>query len=54
MRVVSQGLFAMQEQYQTDYTGLAATAIVISIPVVVLFILLQDRFIAGLTAGAVK
>lgn len=54
MRVVSQGLFAMQQQYVTDYTALAATAIIISVPVVVLFIVLQDRFIAGLTAGAVK
>lgn len=54
LRVVSQGLFAMREQFSTDYTGLAATAIVISVPVVVLFIVLQERFVAGLTAGAVK
>jgi ABC-type glycerol-3-phosphate transport system permease component len=54
LRVVSQGLFAMREQFSTDYTGLAAVAIVISVPVVLLFILLQERFVAGLTAGAVK
>jgi ABC-type glycerol-3-phosphate transport system permease component len=54
LRVVSQGLFAMREQFSTDYTGLAAVAIVISVPVVVLFILLQERFVAGLTAGGVK
>jgi multiple sugar transport system permease protein len=54
LRVVSQGLFAMREQFNTDYTGLAAVAIVISVPVVVLFILLQERFVAGLTAGGVK
>lgn len=54
LRVVSQGLFAMQEQYSTDYTGLAATAIIISAPVVILFIFLQERFVAGLTAGAGK
>jgi ABC-type glycerol-3-phosphate transport system permease component len=54
LRVVSQGLFAMQEQYGTDYTGLAATAVIISIPVVLLFIVLQERFVAGLTAGALK
>jgi len=54
LKVVSQGLFAMREQFSTDYTGLAAVAIVISVPVVALFILLQERFVAGLTAGAVK
>jgi ABC-type glycerol-3-phosphate transport system permease component len=54
LKVVSQGLFAMREQFSTDYTGLAAVAIVISVPVVLLFILLQERFVAGLTAGAVK
>jgi ABC-type glycerol-3-phosphate transport system permease component len=54
LKVVSQGLFAMREQFSTDYTGLAAVAIVISVPVVLLFIVLQERFVAGLTAGAVK
>lgn len=51
--VVSQGLFAMEGQYGTDYTVLAAGAIIISILPIMLFVILQRRFISGMTMGGV-
>jgi ABC-type glycerol-3-phosphate transport system permease component len=38
----------------TNYALLLAEGIVITIPVVVVFVLLQRYLIAGLTAGAIK
>ncbi|TDE09699.1 carbohydrate ABC transporter permease [Jiangella asiatica] len=52
MGVVSQGLLAMQGEYSTDMTGLAAGAVFISVVPVALFLLLQRRFVDGMTAGA--
>ncbi len=50
--VVSQGLFRMQQQYTSDNTGLAAGSIIISVVPVLLFVLLQRRFVSGMTMGA--
>lgn len=50
--VVSQGLLAMQGLYSTDQTALAAAAIFISIVPVALFLILQRRFVEGMTVGA--
>lgn len=55
MRTVPIGLAL----FQTDNTGvnwgqLMAASITASIPVIIVFLLLQRQFIAGLTAGAVK
>ena len=41
-------------QYSTDWGEMLAAAVTIVLPVVVLFVLLQRRFIDGMTAGAVK
>ena len=41
-------------QFQNDWSGMMALSTVASLPVIVLFILLQRFMIAGLTAGAVK
>jgi ABC-type glycerol-3-phosphate transport system permease component len=38
----------------TNYALLLAEGIIITIPVVVIFVLLQRYLIAGLTAGAIK
>jgi raffinose/stachyose/melibiose transport system permease protein len=41
-------------QYSTDWGEMLAAAIIIVLPVVLAFVLLQRRFIDGMTAGAVK
>ena len=41
-------------QYSTDWGEMLAAAVMIVLPVVVVFVLLQRRFIEGMTAGAVK
>jgi raffinose/stachyose/melibiose transport system permease protein len=41
-------------QYSTDWGEMLAAAVTIVLPVVVVFVLLQRRFIDGMTAGSVK
>ena len=41
-------------QYSTDWGEMLAAAVTIVLPVVLVFVLLQRRFIDGMTAGAVK
>lgn len=41
-------------QYSTDWGEMLAAALIIVLPVVIVFILLQRQFIEGMTAGAVK
>ena len=41
-------------QEQVDWGGLMAGATMLSIPIVILFLLVQRHFATGLTAGAVK
>lgn len=52
--VVNQGLRRLQTEHTFDYTGLAAGSVIVSIVPVLLFLLLQRQFIAGMTAGAIK
>ncbi|AEB30614.1 arabinogalactan oligomer permease [Carnobacterium sp. 17-4] len=49
------GLFNLVNDVQGgSYTTFAAGAILISIPVAIIFVLLQKNFVAGLTAGGTK
>ncbi|MBV9848783.1 MAG: carbohydrate ABC transporter permease [Armatimonadetes bacterium] len=48
------GLNQLVGLYQTEYGMLMAGTLLSVLPVVVLFVLLQREFVAGLTAGAVK
>jgi len=41
-------------EYATDWPGLMAATFLMSVPVVVLFLVLQKYFVRGLTEGAVK
>ncbi len=48
------GLNQLVGIYQTEYGMLMAGTLLSVVPVVILFVLLQREFVAGLTAGAVK
>jgi raffinose/stachyose/melibiose transport system permease protein len=53
-RPVSTSFLAFQDQYSTDWGLTSAAALFMLIPVVLLFIALQRRFVAGLTSGGLK
>lgn len=54
MRTLPVGINDYIGQYGIRYGELMASSVIISLPVIVLFFLLQRYFVAGLTAGAVK
>lgn len=55
-RTLSLGLYAMQNamQYTGDWPGLFAGVVIVMIPTIILFIILSERMISGITMGAVK
>lgn len=48
------GLQGLVGQYSVEWGHFAAGAIIVSLPVVILFFLLQRHLVSGLTAGSVK
>ena len=48
------GLVSFQGQYQTQWSTLSAAAILVSIPIVILFIWISKYLVSGLTLGGVK
>lgn len=48
------GLFALQNDFRTPWGYFAASSVVISVPVMILFLWLQRFFQSGLTVGSVK
>ena len=48
------GIASFQGQYTTNWGTLMAGAVLITIPVVILFLLLQKHLVSGMTAGVVK
>jgi multiple sugar transport system permease protein len=53
-RTLAVGLQGYATQYQVYWNQVMAASLVVSVPVVAGFLLLQRYFVAGLTAGAVK
>ncbi|MFI6348643.1 carbohydrate ABC transporter permease [Streptomyces sp. NPDC050560] len=53
-RTVPLGLAFFQGQHSSDTALLAAGSVLIALPVVVVYVALQRRFIAGMLTGAVK
>lgn len=53
-RTLSIGLEAYATEYNVYWNQVMAASLVVSVPVVVGFLLLQKYFVAGFTAGAVK
>jgi ABC-type glycerol-3-phosphate transport system permease component len=54
MRTLPVGMNDFIGQYGIRYGELMASSVLVSLPVVALFFLLQRQFVAGLTAGSVK
>jgi len=54
VRPLSVGLFLFIGEYSVQWNLLMASAVVLSLPVVLVFLLLQRYFIQGIAAGAVK
>jgi arabinogalactan oligomer/maltooligosaccharide transport system permease protein len=48
------GIFALQDGYRNPWGWFAASALIVSIPVVLLFLYLQRNLISGLASGGVK
>ena len=53
-RTLAVGLQLYSTQTNVYWNQIMAASLVVSIPIVVAFLLLQRSFVAGLTAGAVK
>lgn len=53
-RTVPLGLMYFADQYATDFGGQISAVVIASIPIVVIYFLLQKQFIRGITAGALK
>jgi raffinose/stachyose/melibiose transport system permease protein len=53
-RTVPLGLMYFADQYATDFGGQISAVVIASIPIIVIYFLLQKQFIRGITAGALK
>lgn len=54
LKPVSTSLFAFQSRYGRDWGLTSAASVIMLLPVLILFLLLQRRFIEGLTQGGLK
>lgn len=54
LRTAPLGLAFFAGQHATDRIGMAAAAVIVSAPVVLMFVAFQRSFIRGMTAGAIK
>jgi raffinose/stachyose/melibiose transport system permease protein len=54
LRTLPLALLRYRGEYITDYPALFAGVVLASLPMIVAYVLLQRRFVDGLTAGAVK
>jgi ABC-type glycerol-3-phosphate transport system permease component len=53
-KTIMAGINALQGQYSVAWANQAAMAVIASIPTIIIFIVFQRYFIAGLTMGSVK
>ncbi len=53
-RPITGALNNLQGQFFTNYNELAAGAVMVAVPTVVVYILLQKHFVRGLTLGSTK
>jgi multiple sugar transport system permease protein/raffinose/stachyose/melibiose transport system permease protein len=53
-QVLAVGLTTFQGRFSTDYGGLFAATTISIIPVLIVYVIFQKRFIAGAASAAVK
>ena len=53
-RPIATSLFAFQARFGRDWGLTSAGSVIMMLPVIILFLLLQRRFIEGLTQGGLK
>lgn len=53
-RTLPMGLMFFQSRYSSDYALISAGVLITSFPIIVVYLLLQRRFVQGLAAGALK
>jgi raffinose/stachyose/melibiose transport system permease protein len=53
-RTLSSGLYVFFGQFSTNWTIVAASILIIVVPILVIYIFLQRYIVAGITTGAVK
>lgn len=54
LRPIATSFLAFQDQFSTDWGLTSAAALFMLVPVVLLFLFMQRRFVAGLTTGGLK
>jgi raffinose/stachyose/melibiose transport system permease protein len=54
LKPIITSFWAFQSNFSTDWGLTSAASIIVILPIVVLFLFLQRRFISGLTAGGLK
>jgi len=54
LRTLPLGMMFFQSKYVSQYNLISAGVLITSLPIIVLYLLLQRRFLHGLTMGAVK
>jgi len=54
MQLINMNLYQYLSQYGIIWGQLMAAVIIALLPILIMFVVLESRFIEGLTAGAVK
>ncbi|HET9187576.1 MAG TPA: carbohydrate ABC transporter permease, partial [Acidothermaceae bacterium] len=54
LRPISTSFLAFQDQFSTDWGLTSAAALFMLLPVLLMFLFLQKRFVSGLTSGGLK
>jgi N-acetylglucosamine transport system permease protein len=55
-KTISLGLYTIQSamQYTADWTGLFAAVMIVMLPTILIYVILSEKIMAGITLGAVK
>ncbi len=54
IKPISTILFAFSDRFKNDYALISASAVMMALPMIILFVLFQRNFIVGLTSGSMK
>ena len=54
LRTLQPAIYSMVGQYSTNWPAITAALTISVVPIIVLYIFMQQQFVSGLTAGAVK